>query len=55
MIKQGHFKGQQSQFLANIPGPSNSKAEGVQFSSFKLKQDQRPFYSKLQIKPTKES
>ena len=55
MIKQGHFKEQQIQSLANIAGSSNSRAEGVQFSSFKLKQDQRPFSSKLQIKPTKES
>ena len=47
MIKQGHFKGQQSQFLANIAGSSNSRAEGDQFSSFKLKQDQKPFSSKL--------
>ena len=34
MIKQGHVKGQQNQFPANI-GFSNSGAEGVEFSSFK--------------------
>ena len=31
MIKQGHFKGQQSQSLANIAGFSNSREEGVQY------------------------
>ena len=55
MIKHGQFKGQQSQFPANIAGSSNSRAESVQFSSFKLKQDQKPLSSKFQMKPTKES